>query len=1192
MAPSPNLPGPAASPVQVTQTRVRRPTLGLLAYGAGDPNNYAFWSGAASMARERDVNLICFPGRPLRSPLGFEAQANVLYDLVDTERLDGLIIWVAGLTRWVQPDEFKAFCMRYAPLPIVTAGGLVEGIPGVIVDNYHGMRDVIAHLVGVHHHTRIAFIRGPELHQEAEERYRAYRDVLAEAGLRFDPALVVVGDFYESGGVQAVEVLLNQRHAHFDALAADSDDMAIGAMKALQARGIRIPDDLAIVGLNDNAQSRVVMPPLTTGPLHFYEQARQATEMVLALVAGQTVPERVVLPTRLLIRQSCGCPDPLIEQAGAVAGESCASGLAAARPLILAELFQVADASAQDLDSGWARQLLDACIAGITQDSASTFLSTLTELLRKSASAEDTVSKWHAVISVLRRHLRPLLRESDGRLLSAENLWQQARVLIGEAAQRSRAYQAMQAERQAQTVGEINQMLSATIDMRDLSDILAQALPKLGLATFCLSLYENPAAPAEWSRVVIAANARVSVDSCNSWERFPSRRLAAAALMLSPDNCYSLVVEPLYFREDQLGFVLIEADPVQENLLDILRGEVSGALKRTIVAAHNVELHAEAVQARQVAEEGRRLAEEADRLKSRFLAMVSHELRTPLSLIVGTVEMMQMARALGGSALPDLDRDMGYIIASAQHLARLIGDVLDLTSSHAGELRLTCEPLNLEETFQKVILLGESLAHEKGLTWCAEVDQPLPTVWADRTRLRQVVLNLVSNAVKFTAPGGQVSLKVIARPGSVQVEICDTGIGIPAGEQAAIFDEFRQSERTAQRGYGGIGLGLAISRRLVELHGGQIGVRSSGVEGFGSTFYFTLPAFESAPVNTETTAVRARSVALLTEGPAGGRGLCAYLQQRGFDVQIIAINEDPNWLKHVVAAPPGAVALDFRPAAEAGWELMRVLKNNPDTQDIPVVFYSLADDEKSGAILDLDYLTKPVRGVDLAWALERQGIGQIAGKEGQRILIVDDEPGLLDLQARLVEAHVPGCAVLKASNGREALSLMEREPPDLVLLDLMMPVLDGFGVLEAMREKPTIRDVPVIVLTARILMQQDMARLQQGVAAVLGKELFSGAEVLALVEATLTRNRRLGSKIQWVVRQAMAYIHEHYAETLTRATLAGHVAITERYLTRCFHEELGLSPMTYLNRYRVRQAKALLEKGAANITEAALAVGL
>ncbi len=634
--------------------------------------------------------------------------------------------------------------------------------------------------------------------------------------------------------------------------------------------------------------------------------------------------------------------------------------------------------------------------------------------------------------------------------------------------------------------------------------------------------------------------------------------------------------------------MLFEADPDREEVYEILAGQIGSTLKRARLVEHNIELYNEAVQARQVAEEGRRLAEEADSLKSRFLATVSHELRTPLTLIVGTIELMLREETPDRAALPtSYLRDLKSIRASAQHLARLIGDVLDLASSQAGELRLTREPLDIGETLREAVWLGELMAREKGLTWRADVPDDLPVVWGDRTRLKQVVLNLISNATKFTEQGG-VALGASVADGQVTITVSDTGMGISPEEQEAIFDEFHQSERTTQRGYGGIGLGLAVTRRLIELHGGHIGVRSSGEEGAGSTFFFTLPVLAGDATPIAARSDRARVVLLVVDQAGEGDLLRDHLARRGFEIEELALHQQPDWLSAILAAPPGAIVLNLPPDDERGWELIRRVKQDTATQDVPVMYYALSAAEAAGSLLEIDYLTKPVGRADLIRALERQGIAQ--AKPGCTILVVDDEPGILDMHVRMVQSQVPQAEVLTAIHGRQALAIMETVRPDLVLLDLMMPDVNGFEVLAVMRARELTRDVPVIVLTAQILTADDMARLQQGVAAVLEKGLFSAAEVLAQVEATLARSKHFGTETQRTVRQAMAYVHAHYAEPLSREELARAVGVSERHLNRCFQQEMGLPPMTYLNRYRVKRARSLLEQGH-NVTEVAMAVG-
>jgi signal transduction histidine kinase/DNA-binding LacI/PurR family transcriptional regulator/AraC-like DNA-binding protein len=1185
-----------------TSTRNRpspgRPTVGLLVNEVVSGLNSGYlWSGVLETAQERGANLLGFAGGHLNDPYEFNARSNVLYDLIDKERVDGLIVWASSLASYVGPEAIRGFCDHYHPLPLVSIGMALEGIPSVVLDSYRGMREAIVHLVEVHGRRRLAFIHGPEGHRDAVERYRAYTDVLREYGLPFIPDLVSPPyGWAEQGGVDAIRVLFDQRQVRPDAIVAVNDRLAFGALQALRMRGIHVPDDVALVGFNNEPVCRLVTPPLTTVPLRMYERGRQAARMLLTLIEGEPVPGQVSLPTRLIVRQSCGCLDPATVQAKARdRGPQAGTPLAAHREHIVRDMEQALEAA--DGVPRQAAQLLDAFLAELQGSTSGIFLSALENVLRQVTEVGGNVVAWQRAISGMRCHLLPGLLGDPRALLYAEDLWHQARVVIGERARRVEAYRGWQANRQADRLHHIGEALTVALDVPELMDILARELPQLGIARCYLCLYEDPYKPDGWARLVLAYDeaGRVELEA-DGW-RFPSRHLVPHAL-LSPDKQYSLVIKPLYFREEQLGFVLLDGTSLRGNVTQVLRDHISSALKGVQILAENVELYHQALEAQKAALAGQRLAEEANLLKSRFLSMVSHELLTPLVLLVGLSEMMLRDGAGNRPPLPELYRqDLERMHIGAQQLGSLVRDVLDLARSQMGQLKLAQKPLNLGETLQAVALVGEQLARSKGLAWRAEIPSGLPKVWGDATRLQQVVLNLVTNAVKFTAQG-EVALEVevggpVAGVGekTVTISVRDTGLGVPLAEQAVIFDEFRRSERTAARGYGGLGIGLAICRRLVELHGGQIGVRSSGEEEGGSLFYLTLPTIADWVAEAADQVTRSHTVLLLTQCAGDGRHLQEYLARQGFEVETFVIGETPNWLPDVLAAPPGAVVLDCQPATKWVWGLIQALKENPATQDIPVLFFSLSQEQDSGTVLALDYLTKPLGTAALAHALQRLGLGEGGCQERSTILIVDDAPAILEMHARVVQTYLPACRVLTAANGRAALEILQQEQPALVLLDLMMPELDGFGVLEAMQADERTRVIPVIVLTAQLLTQEDMARLNQGVAAVLEKGLFSTEETLAHIEQTLARNKSLGSDMQRTVRQVMAYIHEHYAEPISREDMAAYGGVSARHLTRCFCQEMGVSPITYLNRYRVKQAKRLLLAQDRSITQVAGDVG-
>jgi len=315
-----------------------------------------------------------------------------------------------------------------------------------------------------------------------------------------------------------------------------------------------------------------------------------------------------------------------------------------------------------------------------------------------------------------------------------------------------------------------------------------------------------------------------------------------------------------------------------------------------------------------------------------------------------------------------------------------------------------------------------------------------------------------------------------------------------------------------------------------------------------------------------------------------------YLAQRGFEVEMHQAKQSDNWLSWMLMSPPDAVVLDLGLASERGWEVLKILQEHPVMRDVPVLFYSLTDELDSGSLLSMDYLTKPVGVAALTDALSLQGLDE---RERWKVLIVDDDPGILEMHARIVSAQLPQCQILRAHNGREALDVIRQAScvPDLILLDLMMPELDGFGVLEALQEDEKTRSIPVIVLTGQSLAEEDVVRLNRGVASVLRKGLFSVDETLAHIEAALARKRALSRESRHIARMAMAFVHAHYAEQISRQDVAAHVGVSERHLSRCFRQEMGITLNDYLTRYRVQQAKALLTTGDLTVTEVAMEVG-
>lgn len=574
-------------------SRDRRPTIGLLLDWLEDQYQIAILSGVADAARDSDTNLVCFVGGRLRSPYKFDAQRNVVYELVSQENVDGLLILSGAISCDVGLEETQAFCERYRPLPIVSIALALNGIHSVTIDNRKGMKDAIVHLIETHNHRRIAFIRGPEGNPEAELRYRIYCDTLAHYDIPLDPNLVTPGDFQRPAGVEAIEILLDLRASELDAIVAANDNMAIGALETLQARGIRVPQDVAVVGFDDIEYTRAITPPLTSVRQPLYEQGRQATEMLLALLEGRETPEELSLDTELVVRQSCGCPSQAMQQAalgpsalvpaGVAVPASVADALSSQREQILASMRSTMQEHSDSIDREQEERLLTALCDELGERAPTgTFLSVLGEALHQTASSGSGFALWHQVLSALRRHVSPLLAEHREALAKAETLWQQGRVLAWEAAERNAAHERLRSKRLAQALEQTSGALISTFNMQALTNVMAHGLPPLGIKSCYLSLYDGEDTPPQWSKLILAYDRARRIEAEFPQKRFQTRQLVPVGT-LPQDRRYDVIVEPLYFRDKSLGLALFEMGPREGDIYERLRAQISSALQGSLL---------------------------------------------------------------------------------------------------------------------------------------------------------------------------------------------------------------------------------------------------------------------------------------------------------------------------------------------------------------------------------------------------------------------------------------------------------------------------------------------------------------------------------------------------------------------------------------------------------------------------------
>ena len=505
--------------------------------------------------------------------------------------------------------------------------------------------------------------------------------------------------------------------------------------------------------------------------------------------------------------------------------------------------------------------------------------------------------------------------------------------------------------------------------------------------------------------------------------------------------------------------------------------------------------------------DARDAAMEATVAKSRFLANMSHELRTPLNAIIGITEMvMEDAEDSGDRSLREpLER----IARAGKHLLQLINDVLDLSKIEAGKLEVNYEPVDLASLVGDVIGEAETLAAKNANRLSVDCPPNIGAVHSDPTRLRQIMLNLLSNACKFTE-NGSVSLSVARsrEDGNdwISMRVDDTGIGMTSEQLGKLFQEFSQADSSTTRKYGGTGLGLAISDRLCRLMGGSIDVKSE--PGVGTTFSVRLPAEqagvpEAAPIEMAPTpagyATERTNRVLVIDDDATVRSLMRrYLSREGFEV--VTADGGREGLEFARDLHPSVITLDvFMPDMD-GWSVLQAIKQDAELSRIPVIMMTISDEKQKGFTLGASgYLTKPVDRVQLTQLLDR--FKTIAGTP--RALIVEDDLNAREMMRRLLVGE--GWAVSVAANGREALDRLTDERTNLILLDLMMPEMDGFEFLAEFRKNPEFTSTPVIVVTAADLSLADRRRLNGGVEHILQKAASGQEDFLQQIRGLVGR---------------------------------------------------------------------------------------
>ena len=875
---------------RASQRLTRAPTFGVLVDWLEDEYQSTVVGGMVEAARESGVNLVCFVGAESHEAFRFGEQREVVYDLVRSEGIDALVILAGRLGNNLGLGELARYCERHRPLPMSSIEEQAEGMTSILIDGEQALREGIRHLVENHGYRRIAFIGGREGNPDAFVRLRAYREVLTAHGLPPPDTYIATGDFGYESGVDAVRVLIDERGAIFDAIVVANDYMAFGVIDALRVRDIRVPRDVAIIGFDDVTEARDCTPPLTTIRQPLQQQGRLAVEVLLRRLRGEDVDDVLVLPAELVIRRSCGCysdgrrvsmkgtetPTPTRPETDLTVDDA----LRLRRSRILEAMREPVSGLLDGIPEGWEESLLDALVAELRGGPAG-FAERVNSLLKETTQSGATGNPWQPALSALHSELMPCLASDPSMGSRAEDLLQEARVLIGEAVEDTQAQHRLMIERRTQALSGTAEMLSAAFDLESIGKALRECLPRLGIPSAYLVVHDE----------ISSAGARVVF--AHDPERAPGalEGLLNAAIegtfvpdgLLPVDRTYAMVVQPLFFKDDPFGYAIFEMGPIGGTIYDALRRQISGALKVTLLIE---ELQVRAGQLRQ--------AQKMETL-GQLAGAIAHDFNNLLQAIRGYAE-------LAGTADPgnaELAADVNEIIRAADRACGLTRQLLTFSQPTRANTRVVDVNACIGQAIPMIRqLLGPTIQLSTVLR------QEAGRILIDPTQLEQAIVNLCVNGRDAMPGGGSLTIETGRRPAAQElassqsasqpsaaqaltyVTVSDTGVGIPADLLDRIFEPFFTTKQTGQ----GTGLGLAIVYGIVRNASGDISVESE--PGRGTRFWLTFPCSadpeEAPPIAVDPRALGTETVLLVEDEPAIRILAERVLTKRGYRVLVAA----------------------------------------------------------------------------------------------------------------------------------------------------------------------------------------------------------------------------------------------------------------------------------------------------------------
>lgn len=935
-----------------------------------DLEKFSIRFGAHDAAIKYGVSLVIFDGRELNYSEGHIGQANLIYNLASDQALDGLIISAGDISATGNETELRNFVTKFYPLPVMCTAIDVDGCASIIVEN-NGFSDCLSHLIHVHGKRKILFLSGPKEHPEDIARIEIYKNVLSNNGILYDSRYVVESQFDTDEVSDLIADLINVQKIEFDAVVTSDDHVALAAIETFRAYGIKVPEKIAVTGFDNALNEGRVVTPLTTVEYPIYQLGWFAVEGMIKILNGDRYAGRSGISTKLIVRQSCGCGN-IKRSFNQVLPKSEFIEITNIIPDIVKRVIEFSNGIISSISEETVESIVESLVNGITHAAEGNnnfeFLDFFHNELDKCVYQIIEVNRWHQVLEYLESILSQYIQfDSDNNI---DRIFLKSHLIISECDKRMHANKYIQENKIRDIMFEVEENVVNTNTIESLISALVCNIPVLGIPSFYVVLYHQNESRIRsmenWEQtdsgeLVVAFKDGVHVPAIPN-NTFPVKKIIPDEYF--PENrsfCYAIL--PLHFDRDSYGYIVFELGPQNGFIYENLRLIISAAYKTALLFKAQKET-ADELKKRSVQ------VEKANQAKSKFLANMSHEIRTPMNAILGYAELL-------GADISDPEQ-LHYIkaiLSSGETLLHIINDILDLSKIEAGKLNIEKVPVNLKWLTVELRNIFVQKTEEKNLDFTVQVDENVPEyVLTDDIRLRQILFNLLGNAINFTDFGSvilRVSIEKYHDNDSVDLAISvdDTGMGIRDDQKEIIFESFKQQDGQSDR-YGGTGLGLAITKKLTFLLGGNIEVKSEVGKGSSFIVHFqNMKIASEASVKSQESHFDYRSIQfadasiLIADDAVSSRILIKkYLEPYPFTV--IEASNGVEAVKITKDLKPDLILMDIKMPKMNGYDAARCIKQDNETMHIPVISISASamkeDLKEIYAAGFNDYLWKPM----------------------------------------------------------------------------------------------------------------------------------------------------------------------------------------------------------------------------------------